>query len=102
MSHQRQVMFQVFKEVQHEYQAVPDGTATDLLELPSRLPVISCLGRTDCQGVDFESQWMGPEAGGIPGVSKRSLMNSKQLQMDLPQISSDSYLDSQFLVTVEN
>jgi len=40
--------------------------------------VILCWGRTHCQAVDIDSQWMELEVGGITGVSNLFLMNSKQ------------------------
>ena len=50
---------------------------------------------TDCQAVDFESQWMEPVACEIPSVSSQFSQNSTQFQMDLRQIYSHYHLDVQ-------
>ena len=83
------------KSVPNEFQTVPDGAAIDLPKFLSGLLVILCVGRTDCQGIDFDSEWMEPEAEAIPGFSKQVIINSKQFHMELQQIYSNSRLDSQ-------
>jgi len=70
----------------NEFQKVSEGTATDILQLLSGLPVILHLGRTDCQGFNFLSQWMEPLAGHICNVSNPLLMNSTQFQIELREI----------------
>ena len=55
---------------------------------------LSVQQRTDCQAVDFSSQWMVSQAGGIPGVPNQFSQNSKQFQMELWQIYSDPHVKS--------
>jgi len=44
--------------------------------------------------MNFDSKLMELGAGGIPFISNKFPMNSKQFQMELQQIYSNSHLDS--------
>jgi len=91
-----------FKSVLNEFQTVPDKTAIDLLQVPCGLPLLCQWARTDCQPVDIDSQWMDPEAGGMPGVSNLFPRNSKQFQMELWQSSSNYCLNSWWVCIGQN
>ena len=59
---------------------------------PRALPL---WGGSECQAVDFDSQWMEPNEGGLASVSKQCLMKSEEFQMELWHLYSDFHLDSQ-------
>jgi len=50
--------------------------------------------------MNFDSQWMKPDGVGDTGASQQMLGYSKQFQMELWQICSDSQLDSQCFYSV--
>ena len=86
--------FKCFNATPGEIQTFPERTVIDLSPFPSGCPVLLQWGRTDCRAVDVNSQQMDSYAGGIAIVLKQFLMKSKQFQMELQTIYSNSSLHS--------